>query len=86
MCIQQYKSGRWVYLPVWVCVELAEMIDWAKQPRCEDVSPAAPGLGGIRILDIDECVRVYRHITIFAAWEILLWNQLDDSQLEALCV
>lgn len=62
------------------------MIDWAKQPRCEDVSPAVLGLGGIQILDIDECVCVYCRITIFTAWEILLWNQLDNSQLEALCV
>ena len=74
------------YLLLWFHLELSEVVNRAQQSCRDEVSPAAPGLGGTWILDLNDLIRVCRHVAVFVEWEVLLWDERDDGLLDCLCV
>lgn len=71
-------------LPVWVHLELSEVVNGAQQPGCDEAFPAAPGLSCARVLDADVLVGVHRRSTVSTGWEVLLRDECDDVQLDTL--
>lgn len=73
-------------LPVWVRLELSEMVNGAQQPGCNEAFPATPGLSCAWVLDTDVLVGVHCHATVSTGWEILLRDECDDVELDTLCI
>jgi hypothetical protein len=86
--VPDQQGCGWIccYLPLWVCDELAKVVDRAQQPGRDDISPPTPGLGGTRVQDLDKLVWVHGRIAVCTVWEVLLRDKRDGRLLDSLGV
>ena len=78
--------SRNLRLPIWVCLELGEVVDGTQQSGCDQVFPATPGLGCTWVPDVDVLICIYHEVVTLTGWEILFWDERDNVHFDALCI
>ena len=73
-----------VHAPIWVHLELGDIVNGAQQPGCEGISPATPGFNGPRGFNLD--IIVHGFVAIFTVRDVVPWYELSDVVLNTLCV
>ena len=84
--LQWRTSAGSCHVPLWVRLELSDMVDRAQQPGRDEVSPTTPGLGGARVLYCDVRVCVHCHGVVSDGREVLLQKDHDDLAFDPLGV